>query len=134
MKASKTAVLAVLMIGSMFATVNTQSHATETLAQKHPRRHEVLRRDHHEMHRSRVEGREIQADKGKLGGHYKQLEGENHRIERQEAAIKHQEQLDAARHGGHITKGEQARLNQEENHVKHEENHLQHQINQDSQH
>jgi len=72
-------------------------------ANRHPRRAEVLHRDNNINNR-------LNADKGHLGGHYGQLKSED-------KSIKRQEQRDAAQNGGHITKGEQAHLNREENHV-----------------
>ena len=81
-------------------------------AENHPRRAEVLHRDH-------ALNREVQADKGDLSGHYGQLR-------REDRAIRHQEQSDARANGGYITAREQAQLNREENHV-------QRQINRDVQ-
>jgi hypothetical protein len=53
---------------------------------------------------------EINADKRQLKGRYDQLKLEDD-------IVRFQEQLDAAMHGGHITKGEQKQLNQEENQI-----------------
>ncbi len=72
-------------------------------ANRHPRRAEVLGRDNNLNNR-------INANKGNLGGHYGQLKAEDR-------AIRRQEQRDARNDGGHITKGEQAHLNREENHL-----------------
>ena len=69
----------------------------------HPRRAEVLRRDNNI-------NREINHDRGDLGGHYGQLKAEDR-------AIRWQEQRDARMDGGHITRGEQRQLNREENHL-----------------
>lgn len=74
-----------------------------TFAQRHPRRAEVLRRDNNINSR-------INANRGNLDGHYWQLK-------REDASIRRQEQRDARMNGGHITRGEQARLNWEENRV-----------------
>ncbi len=82
----------------------------QNFAEHHPRRAEVLSRDNNL-------NKEIQADKGNLGGNYNKLE-------REDQAIRQQEQADARFNGGYITKGEQRQLN-------HEENELQHQINRD---
>ena len=76
----------------------------------HPRQHEVLGRDAHL-------NRELNRDYGRLHGHFGQLKSEDR-------AIRRQEQRDFRRNGGFLTRGEQMRLN-------HEENHLQHQINRD---
>lgn len=69
----------------------------------HPRRTEVLRRDNN------INGR-LNADRGQLNGHYNQLK-------REDRSVRRQEQRDARMNGGHITKGEQNRLNREENHI-----------------
>jgi hypothetical protein len=68
---------------------------------EHPRRSEVLDRLQNANAR-------LNADKGNLDGHYYQLKQE-------EAAIHDQERFDKNMDGGHITLGEQARLNAEEN-------------------
>ena len=78
--------------------------------QNHPRRAEVLRRDHGLRN-------QIQADRGQLGGHYNQ-------IMREDRSIRRQEQRDARINGGFITNGQQSQLNREENH-------LHNQVNQD---
>lgn len=70
-------------------------------AQQHPRRAEVLRRDNNINNR-------INNNYGNLGGHYGQLE-------RQDWQIRNQEQADARRNGGYITRGQQGQLNREEN-------------------
>ncbi len=79
-----------------------------TFCQRHPRRAEVLGRD------NRLNNK-INRDYGKLGGNYGKLE-------RQDMAIRRQEQRDARMNGGFITKGQQARLNREENHLNREVN------------
>lgn len=68
---------------------------------RHPRRSEVLDRAGNINNR-------INADRGNLDGHYRQLK-------REDQAIRRQEQRDARMNGGHITAGEQQRLNREEN-------------------
>lgn len=78
------------------------SYAGE-FANRHPRRAEVLHRD------NRLNNR-INANRGNLGGHYGQLKAEDRAIHRQEIRDKNHD-------GGHITKGEQNKLNREENHV-----------------
>jgi hypothetical protein len=79
--------------------------------QNHPRRAEVLKRDDHQSNRAN----EARKD-GKLTGR------QDARIQRQERNIRRQEQADAAKNGGHITKGEQRQLNREENGVNREIN------------
>jgi hypothetical protein len=75
----------------------------------HPRRAEVLGRDAHL-------NREINRDYGHLNGHYGQLKAEDRSIRRQE-------QRDFRRNGGFLTRGQQAHLNREENHVQRQINH-----------
>ena len=77
-------------------------------AQNHPRRAEVLGRDANLNN-------QVQADRGDLSGHYNQLN-------REDSAIRRQEQADARFNGGYITPGEQKQLNREENHVQNQIN------------
>ncbi len=72
-----------------------------SFSQDHPRRAEVLHRDHHE-------NRRLNANRGHLDGHYGQLKHEDRAIHRQE-------RRDKNLNGGYITKGQQHHLNQEEN-------------------
>jgi hypothetical protein len=82
-------------------SINALPVLAETFTQRHPRRAEVLGRDNHINNR-------INAAKGNLGGKY------NH-LERQDNSIRRQEQNDAHRNGGYITRGQQGQLNREEN-------------------
>lgn len=75
----------------------------------HPRRTEVTRRDN-------ILNREINRDRGDLSGHYGQLKAEDR-------AIRKQEQRDIRMNGGYLTRGEQHRLNREENSVQRQINH-----------
>lgn len=77
-------------------------------ANRHPRRAEVLTRDH-------IERNELRADRGNLGGHYGQLMHEDR-------SIQHQEQRDARINGGFITRGQQNQLNREENRLQRQTN------------
>lgn len=67
----------------------------------HPRRSEVL--DRSQNINSRING-----NRGNLDGHYRQLK-------REDRAIQRQAQRDARRNGGHISEGQQAQINREEN-------------------
>ncbi len=69
----------------------------------HGRRAETLGRDNRLNYR-------LNKDRGNLDGHIGQLKNE-------QRGIRHQEQADARANGGHITQGEKAQLNQEENHL-----------------
>jgi hypothetical protein len=109
-KVSKFAVLAAVASCAMVASTATPSLAWGgCFAHEHPRRAEVLRRDG-------FLNSEINHDYGYLDGHYGQLKAEDR-------AIRRQEQFDARMNGGYITRGEQAQLNREENHVQRQINH-----------
>jgi hypothetical protein len=90
-----TLALATLLV----ATGNCPSFAN--FAQRHPRRAEVIRRDNNI-------NRRINSAYGDLGGQYGHLENQDRQIYRQE-------QADARRNGGYITKAQQGQLNREEN-------------------
>jgi hypothetical protein len=78
-----------------------QAQQRNEFRQQHPGRAEVLGRD------SGLNNR-INQDKGDLNGHYGQLRAED-------TSIRRQEQIDAARNGGHLTGQEYRQLNGEEN-------------------
>lgn len=101
--------LSVMALGILLTSM-APAQAQGFFWNNHPRRSEVLRRDN-------GLNRQIQADRGQLGGNYRRLENEDR-------AIRHQEQRDARFDNGHITAGEQRQLNREENR-------LQRQINRD---
>lgn len=73
-------------------------------ARHHPRQHEVLAREHHQIHRINRERRE-----GEL------TRGQAHALRQGDRAIAHQERADARAHGGSITRAEQRQLNNQEN-------------------
>jgi len=95
----RTGVSALVLSTILTTTSNFPSLAD--FAQRHPRRAEVLRRDNNI-------NRRINKDYSHLGGNYGHLE-------RQDYQIRAQEQADARRNGGYITKGQQGQLNREEN-------------------
>jgi hypothetical protein len=101
-RAAKTAGMAAVVIALVAMTNNTASFA-KTFRQQHPRRAEVLRRD------NRLNN-QLNNKYGHLDGNYGKLTHEDHSIMRQE-------QRDARINGGYITKGQQAQLNREENHL-----------------
>ncbi len=72
----------------------------------HPRRAEVNARLARQDHRINVERRE-----GEITGRQAAY------LHAEDRGIRAQERFDASRDGGHITRGEQARLNHEENQV-----------------
>ncbi|MBS1605191.1 MAG: hypothetical protein JST42_21185 [Bacteroidetes bacterium] len=73
---------------------------------QHPRRAEVNSRLNNQDRRINQERRE-----GEISG------AKAARLHAQDHAIRHEERAMAARHDGHITRGEQARINRQENHV-----------------
>ena len=93
-------ILAAVLLGLSLSAVPTGW--AQDFAENHPRRAEV-------MHRDRQHQNELNAEKGHLNGHYRQLSREDRRIA-------HQQRRDARMNGGHITRGEQHQLNREENH------------------
>ncbi|MDQ4429568.1 hypothetical protein PKO51_09370 [Yokenella regensburgei] len=101
-------VLAVGMVGLLVASVT--GYAQDTQWQKnHPRREEVNQRLDNQDHRINhdVKDGSMSRDEAK-------------KLHEQDKSIRHQEQADARHDNGHITKHEQKRLNNEENHVNHE--------------
>ena len=94
-------VLASLLV--MLASANLPTEAKGRFAENHPRRAEVNHRDNNLNNR-------LNANRGNLGGHYNQLRHEDQSIRRQQ-------RRDARANGGYITKGEQHKLNREENGV-----------------
>ena len=76
--------------------------ATPTWAEvAHPRRAEVANRDRHLAH-------DMNKDYGHLSGHYNQLQ-------KQDAAIRKQTQMDMQKNGGYLSKAQQRQINGEEN-------------------
>jgi hypothetical protein len=102
-----------LVLGSCLPGIASPAGREARFDRNHPRRSEVLDRKNNL-------NRKINANRGNLDGHYGQLKHEDRSIRRQE-------QRDARMNGGHITRGEQAHLNREENHlnrqIKHDETH-----------
>ncbi len=102
-------VLYVAMLLTCIGSSMLPSSAREEWRERHPRRAEVLRHD-------RFERREINADRGQLNGRY-------HRLMHEDRQISHQEQHWARQNGGYITRGEQRRLNREENRLQRQISH-----------
>jgi len=105
--------LAILGLSLATAVAGTTGASATTRWQgRHPRRAEVNHRLAHQSHRIAHERRE-----GELTG------VQAHDLRAQDRGIRAQERFDASRDGGHITPGEQARLNHEENGVSREIGH-----------
>ena len=97
-------ILALTTANLAFATGNPSQ--IPNWKKNHPRRAQVLARD------KKLNRRTKNAEKnGKI------TEGQAEKLEKEEGAIRKQEQADAAANGGHITKEEQRDLNREENKV-----------------
>lgn len=102
----KNGIVTAIAAGLALTSTTSAYAARGNFAQQHPRRAEVLGRDNHLNNR-------INNNYGNLGGHYGQLE-------RQDWQIRQQEQNDARRNGGYITRGQQGQLNREENSLSNE--------------
>ncbi|MFY9640674.1 MAG: hypothetical protein WCD20_13125 [Rhodomicrobium sp.] len=94
---SAAALFAVIFAGPLFAQ--------EGMEPGHPRVNEV---------QGRIDNQENRVDHGINSG--KLTPGEAARDTRRDARVERQMKRDEAKHGGHITKGEQAKLNRELNH------------------
>lgn len=91
---------------ALVASFASAASAETTFQQNHPRRAEVNARLHHLNHRIAIERRE-----GELSRHQARI------LHARAHGIRAEERFDAARHGGHITRGEQRTLNHQENAV-----------------
>lgn len=99
--------LRIAMIGCSLAAViglSPAASAETRWARHHPRQHEVLRREHHQIARINRERREGE------------ITGAQARADRSaDRAIARQDHADARANGGYITKAQQRQLNAEEN-------------------
>jgi hypothetical protein len=101
-----TKVMGILSVMALSLAVSLPARAEGQFAKKHPRRAEVLKRDR------KLKRQTANAEKnGKI------TDAQADKLQKEEGAIKNQEQADAAANGGHITKAEQRDLNREENKV-----------------
>jgi hypothetical protein len=107
MKGITLGLLGALSMGLMITSASA-GYAGE-FKENHPRRAEVLNRNHNI-------NRRLNKNYGNLDGHYGQLKKED-------KAIVHQEQRDAKINGGFITKGQKKQLNREENHLNNQIHH-----------
>jgi hypothetical protein len=106
-------VLVRALLGLSLVGVFSLNATAREFKKKHPRRSEVVGRANNEENKNNA----ATAD-GKITG--KQAA----KLDRQDEAIKRQEERQARRNGGHITKKEQARDNREENRVNAERNQM----------
>ena len=92
-----------------FGLMSTSVFAQNNWDANHPRRAEV---------NGRLQNQNARVDNKVADG--KMSRGEAAKIHSQDHAIRREERRDAAAHGGHITKAEQAHINHQENHVSRE--------------
>ena len=90
---------------SLAALVSVSNPAmAATWAHKHPRQHQVLAREHHQIKRVNTERREGELTRGQARA-----------MRAGDRSIARQDHADARAHGGHITRQEQHQLNRQEN-------------------
>lgn len=95
----------VLALAALVTTAAvTGPAAAADWAHRHPRQAEVIGRAHHQMHRVNAESRE-----GEL------TRAQAHALKAGDRAIIRETRADARANGGYITRGQQARLNAQEN-------------------
>lgn len=87
-------------LGAMAAPASAET----AWARHHPRQHEVLAREHHQLRRINHERRE-----GEITGQ------QAHALRASDRAIAMQDRADAKANGGYITRAEQRQMNREEN-------------------
>jgi hypothetical protein len=98
---------AVLAIGLTFGMLSSTAALAETQWEKdHPRRDEV---------NDRLENQDKRIDNGVKSGELSPQEAR--KLHHEDRSIRRQERRYARHHGGHISKGEQEKLNREENGV-----------------
>ncbi|WP_068094867.1 hypothetical protein [Novosphingobium rosa] len=95
-------ILAIATAASL-AAIGTSADAA-TWGQRHPRQHEVLHREHHQLARINQERREGEISRGQARA-----------MRATTRSIAAQDHADARANGGYITRGQQHRLNAEEN-------------------
>ena len=94
-----------VVAASLAALVSVGSPAmAKTWAQKHPRQHEVLAREHHQIRRINQERREGELTRGQARA-----------LRAGDRAIAREDHADARANGGYITRAEQRQINQQEN-------------------
>jgi hypothetical protein len=104
--AKLTKIVVVACASLLVAGTASSAFAESEWDANHPRRDQVNDRLQNQDHRINQESRE-----GEIGrGEARQLHREDHQIRNEERRM-------AARDGGHISHGDQARLNRQENHV-----------------
>ena len=101
MSKAKHALSALLVIGMGASVLSSSAFAFGGFGHNHGRPAEVIER-------AQQLGREIQANRGRLGGNYARLMSQDRRILRQA-------ERNARKNGGYITPQAQLKLNQEEN-------------------
>jgi Skp family chaperone for outer membrane proteins len=105
--------LGLVVAASVLTVSSTSAFAGPRFAKNHPRRQEVLKRDNNEMKKN-----EAAEDSGEI------TKKQEHKLNRQDRAVKREEQDQAKEHGGHITKAEQRKDNRQENRMNRERNNM----------
>ena len=96
--------IAIACAGAATLIVAANPAMAATWAQKHPRQHQVLAREHNQIRRINAERREGEITAGQARA-----------LRAGDRAIARQDHADARANGGYITKGQQRQLNAEEN-------------------
>ncbi len=103
MKTLSKLILGFMSVASL-AAVSAPASAEGTWGHRHPRQHEVLAREHHQMRRINAERRQ-----GEITG------GQARALRHRDRAIAMQDRADAHARGGSISRHEQRQLNGELN-------------------
>ncbi len=99
--------LSIIALALALTAVGAASSAdASTWREHHPRRAEVNSRLNHQNHRIAAERREGEITKSQAMD-----------LHAEDRGIRAQERFDSSKDGGHITRGEKAQLNHEENQV-----------------
>ena len=104
MKFAAKALLALATVSSVAGISTTASAYPARWGHHHPRQHEVLAREHHQLARIREERRDGDLSRGQARA-----------LRQSDRSIARQDHADARANGGYISRGEQHRLNAEEN-------------------
>jgi hypothetical protein len=105
--------LSLVLAASVVTAFASNASAEGNWAKKHPRRAEVVKRDKNEMKKN-----EAAEQSGAI------TEKQEHKLNRQDRAVKREEQDQARENGGHITKDEQNKDNRQENRINRERNNM----------
>ena len=105
--------LSLVLAASVLTVVATSASAESRFEKRHPRRNEVLKREHNEVKKND----EAAAD-GKI------TKAQDRKLDHQDAGVKREEQEQAKENGGHITKAEQRKDNRQEDRINRERSNM----------